>query len=576
MLKNLRLRTINLMVSGLIGMAGVGLAFVLAFTVQNVQTIEASWYNYQADRSDKARLESVLRAAVGYGGMIHEFKNYVLRHEENRMDRVQANIGAARAIIDQYRSLGLSQAETVALEDISTILNKYDQALFKTRDLILAKQTPRDIDTQVKIDDTAALRGLKTLHTEILRRAGVEKSDDTVKGRVAADLRAALGYGGMIHEYKNLILRHDLPRVTKIRSHISQIEQKITAYRKLGPNTAEKIALDDIETTVAQYKGNLDSISELIKASASVAEIDKTVKVDDSAALRGLRTLDKEVALQVDILSRTVGDDLTFLVTVVPIFTWISLGIIVLTVGTSVWIFQVYVIRPISTATTLMNLLATDETGISIQGMEQKNEIGQMARALETFRQNIISRKAAESEILEMAYTDPLTGLDNRKRFEEHLVEAINMANRTGGNIACLMIDLDKFKPVNDTYGHAAGDEVLKVVGQRLALISRDTDFVARLGGDEFAMIATAIEDAINAELPAKRIVDQLSLPVYFEDNDLKIGGSVGVAIFPRDADNPNDLLKLADDALYAAKDAGRNTFRFAKAKSPKATPPAK
>jgi diguanylate cyclase (GGDEF)-like protein len=207
--------------------------------------------------------------------------------------------------------------------------------------------------------------------------------------------------------------------------------------------------------------------------------------------------------------------------------------------------------------------LAKDETEITIDGMDRKNEIGQMARALETFRKNIIGRIAAEAEIRSMAHTDSLTGLDNRKRFDERLVEAVNMAKRTGSNVACLMIDLDKFKPVNDTFGHIAGDTVLKAVGERLSQISRDTDFVARLGGDEFAMIATVLDDAGNAELPAKRIIDQLGLPVYFEDNDIKIGGSVGIAVFPKDADNAEDLHRLADEALYAAKNAGRNTYRF-------------
>ena len=150
------------------------------------------------------------------------------------------------------------------------------------------------------------------------------------------------------------------------------------------------------------------------------------------------------------------------------------------------------------------------------------------------------------------------------------------MAKRTNSTLACLMIDLDKFKPINDTYGHAAGDEVLRIVAERLNLVSRDTDFVARLGGDEFAMVATAIEDIASAELPAKRIVDQLGVPIYFEDNELKIGGSVGISIYPNDAQNIEGLLKLADDALYASKKAGRNTFRFAKSKTPKSKKEAK
>ena len=563
MLKNLSLRTINLLVSGLTGLAALGLGLLLVVTVQNVRSIEQSWHIYQADRSEKARLESALRAAVGYGGMIHDFKNLVLRRDITLSERIHGDIGAARAIVGQFDSLGLSEAEKVALEDISAVLNRYEKALLQAIELIRAERTLREIDEQVKVDDSAALRSLRTLRFEIRRQSGTKKIARAIKGRVAAELRANLGYGAMIHEYKNLILRHDLPRAAKIRTHISEIDKNIGLYRNLRPTIAEKIAIDDVEKTVRNYEENLKTITQMIATGASVTEIDNAGRVDDAAALRGLRTLDKEIAFQVETLSKNVGDELNFLGRVVPILTWTVLGFIILTMGASVWIFQTYIIRPISTTTTLMNLLTTDETGISIQGKDNKNEIGQMARALETFRQNIISRKAAESEIRELALTDPLTGLDNRKRFEEHLDEAINMAKRTKKAMACMMIDLDKFKPVNETYGHAAGDEVLKVVGERLKLVSRDTDFVSRLGGDEFAMIATILDHSENAEILAKRIVDQLGLPVYYEGNELKIGGSVGVSIFPKDADNADDLLKLADEALYAAKDGGRNTFRF-------------
>ncbi|MBT3552161.1 MAG: diguanylate cyclase [Rhodospirillaceae bacterium] len=563
MLRNFRLRTIIVMVSGLIGLSGLALVVLLAFTIDNVRSIEEGWFTYQSDRSEKARLESVLRASIGYGGMIHEFKNYVLRHEEFRMDLVQADIGAARAVIGQYRSLGLSEAEKVALEDISGVLKKYDEAVLKTRDLIKQNTTTKNIDDQVRIDDSIALRSLRTLRSEVIRLSGAGTEKRRVKGRIVANIRAGMGYGGMIHEFKNLVLRSDLPRVGKVRRLINDIENSIKAYRDVGQTTAEKIALDDIENIVAKYKSKLDDVSQLITTGASIAEIDKAVKINDTSALRGLKTLDKEIAFQVDTLSSNLGRDLTFLATVVPIFNWLVLGMIVLAMGASVWFFQIYVVRPISSATDLMNRLAKDETEITIDGMDRKNEIGQMARALETFRKNIIGRIAAEAEIRSMAHTDSLTGLDNRKRFDERLVEAVNMAKRTGSNVACLMIDLDKFKPVNDTFGHIAGDTVLKAVGERLSQISRDTDFVARLGGDEFAMIATVLDDAGNAELPAKRIIDQLGLPVYFEDNDIKIGGSVGIAVFPKDADNAEDLHRLADEALYAAKNAGRNTYRF-------------
>jgi diguanylate cyclase (GGDEF)-like protein len=570
-LNNLKIRTVNLMVSGMLGFAGVCLAIVLAYTIHNVRIIEQGWYQYQADRSEKARLESVLRASIGYGGMIHEFKNYILRQNESHMDNVQANIGAARAVIGQYRSLGLSEAEKVALEDISTVLNNYDEALFKARNLIERGHTLKEIDEEVKVDDSGALRGLDVLRSEVARRSGADVNSYSVKGRVAANLRAAMGYGAMIHEFKNLVLRGDLSRADKVSNAIFQVKKYIAEYRSLGQSTAERIALDDIEYTINKYEDKLSLVIELIQATISVSEVDAAAKIDDSPALRGLGTLDKEIAFQVDALAQDVSEKLSFLTNVLPYVNWTVLSTIVIVVVFSVRGFQIYVIKPISRTTSLMDTLAADEVEIRIPDTDRQNEIGQMARALETFRQNIIGRQKAEAEIREIASMDALTGLDNRKRFEERLAETISIAKRMKTKMACMMIDLDKFKAINDTFGHPAGDEVLRVVAKRLTYLSRETDFVARLGGDEFAMILTVIDDGPGAELPAKRIIDQFSLPIYFEGHELGIGGSIGIAIYPENGNEAEELIRTADEALYLAKNAGRNTFKFAKSEVKKA-----
>ncbi|MCI5224442.1 MAG: hypothetical protein D3924_17690 [Candidatus Electrothrix sp. AR4] len=122
------------------------MVFLLENTVENVRVIEQNWLDYQADRSEKARLESVLSTSIGYGGMVHEFKNYVLRHDEKHMDAVQAHIGAARVIIKQYFSLGTTEAEKIALEDLSLTLDKYVKALFTARSLIQKNISPEKID----------------------------------------------------------------------------------------------------------------------------------------------------------------------------------------------------------------------------------------------------------------------------------------------------------------------------------------------------------------------------------------------------------------------------------------------
>lgn len=399
MFKNLSLRAIIVLVSGLIGLTGIGLAILLSYTVHNVGSIQTSWHEYQLDRSEKARLESVLSASIGYGGMIHEFKNYVLRHENVRVSKIQAHIGAAKAVINQYQSLVLSDVEKSALQDITTVLNAYNKALLITVDLVSRNVTAHDIDRRVKVDDSIALLALKILRSEVVHDSETNERQSQTKGRILANIRAGLGFGGMIHEFKNLVLRSDLPRVTKIREYISSIEKNIAKYKVLGTSSNEDIALDNIIRTLDAYKSKLNIITKLIKAKTSISKIDSAVKINDRSALQGLKTLDKEIASQIDSLSKHVDDSLHFLATVVPIFNWGALVILLLAMGASVWIFQHYVISPISTSIALMKTVAKGDTAITIKGMQGKNEISQIARALNTFRENIIERDQGTQEL---------------------------------------------------------------------------------------------------------------------------------------------------------------------------------
>lgn len=399
MFKNLSLRAIIVLVSGLIGLTGIGLAILLSYTVHNVGSIQTSWHEYQLDRSEKARLESVLSASIGYGGMIHEFKNYVLRHENVRVSKIQAHIGAAKAVINQYQSLVLSDVEKSALQDITTVLNAYNKALLITVDLVSRNVTAQDIDRRVKVDDSIALQGLQILRKEVTFNLRISEKRKETKGRLVEKIRSEFGFGGMIHEFKNLILRSDLPRVTKIREYIGSIEKNIAKYKVLGTSSNEDIALDNIIRTLDAYKSKLNIITKLIKAKTSISKIDSAVKINDRPALQGLKTLDKEIASQIDSLSKHVDDRLHFLATVVPIFNWGALVILLLAMGASVWIFQHYVISPISTSIALMKTVAKGDTAITIKGMQGKNEISQIARALNTFRENIIERDQGTQEL---------------------------------------------------------------------------------------------------------------------------------------------------------------------------------
>ena len=167
-------------------------------------------------------------------------------------------------------------------------------------------------------------------------------------------------------------------------------------------------------------------------------------------------------------------------------------------------------------------------------------------------------RKAAEEHIQNVAHHDGLTGLPNRLLFNDRLLQAISFAKRDTRRFALLYLDLDKFKPVNDRLGHAAGDELLQHVAARIRRQVRESDTVARVGGDEFTVILVDVARREEAEIVVRKITAALVAPFQLCDRQksVEIGASVGIAMFPADAGDAEALIKMADAAMYRAKQA--------------------
>ena len=174
-----------------------------------------------------------------------------------------------------------------------------------------------------------------------------------------------------------------------------------------------------------------------------------------------------------------------------------------------------------------------------------------------------VTEKAAQrSKIEELALTDALTGLANRHQFQAQLKESIKVARRHNKRIALCLLDLDKFKPINDMHGHPVGDYVLTTVAKRIRDCVREVDTVSRFGGDEFGIIITDLDDQDSVLIPCKRVLRAICDPIVHECGTLEVGTSIGVSYFPDDSDDPDDLIRKADLALYEAKAAGRRTIR--------------
>src|SRR5438094_863778 len=180
-----------------------------------------------------------------------------------------------------------------------------------------------------------------------------------------------------------------------------------------------------------------------------------------------------------------------------------------------------------------------------------------------SFVQDVSSRIEAEERLQNLATRDTLTGLPNRLLLHEGLSQAISKAKRAGQRVGVLFIDLDRFKNVNDTLGHRIGDELLKHVTRALSPALRETDLLARLGGDEFMVIVEDVEDPAVLSKIAQKLLDAIAQPFKIEENDIFVTSSIGISVYPDDSDDPDELLKHADVAMYRSKELGRNTYQF-------------
>ncbi len=178
-------------------------------------------------------------------------------------------------------------------------------------------------------------------------------------------------------------------------------------------------------------------------------------------------------------------------------------------------------------------------------------------------------RKAIEARLEHLATHDELTGLPNRKLFRDHLTAAIDETRRGGRRFALLWMDLDRFKDINDSLGHQAGDAVLRMATERFRTIIRSGDMVARLGGDEFALIAPIGPDNSEAGAIAARLVATMEQPILHGGRALTVGLSIGIACTPEAGRDPDELLAAADKALYVAKSSGRGGYCFCAASAP-------
>lgn len=556
------IRKISVVIQVLLVALLVYVFFLSQVLYKNINNISHTWLEFRAIQSEKARLETNLRAALGYNGMIHNFKNYVLRQTPDYFDRAQRSLGASLTILEQYQSLSTLQSERMALEDIYKTISEYQLVLTQARQLVEQGLSSVEIDRQVMVDDAMAVRGLSVLRDEIKNLYPIYADADS-KPVIINELRRMMGYAGMIHNFKNYVLRGQDEYYHAALTNIDRANALLAAYKSKSPMLAESNALHDISLVLMMYQRALDSVRDAHVRADDVAMIDMQNKIDDSLAIRGLTVLQHENTLNITKKSDALSMSLEKVISGMEVGSSVMLVLVFMLSLIISYTFNRLVITPIIGVASVMRRMAKGDVDAALEQVRISNrEFEDIAESLHVFRESELDRRRAEKEIIKLAMTDPLTGLENRNYLARRYREMVLMSKRDKVSMAVFALDLDNFKPINDEYGHAAGDEVLINVARKLKLLLRETDLVCRMGGDEFVLVLYDPNSVGSINSIAERVIKSLSIPLKYDGNVLNVSASVGVAIREYDEDTPLELLlKKADQALYRAKNSGRNTY---------------
>jgi diguanylate cyclase (GGDEF)-like protein len=387
-------------------------------------------------------------------------------------------------------------------------------------------------------------------------------TNSLVAARQAAVLREYAGRLGSLLTaplaLRQRLTLEDRAAIDQMRGRIEQLRQQLSAFAAAAAaRPPVRAAIDNMQT---RYFGKAIPF---VEEETAIGMRDGRYDVDTAQfAARYVPDMDSIVTLR-DVLMGDATDDARHGLAHArnaALLTAAGGALTLFLLGLTLLLLHRRVIRPLATTTELIVTIAQGNLDIVVPRPRFRDEVANILGAIAILRDNSIARREAENAIRQMAHYDGLTGLPNRRLLEDRMDQVLASARRRGTKVAVLFIDLDKFKQVNDQRGHEAGDWLLKQVANRMRAALRESDTASRVGGDEFVVLLPdtgQLEDAVNV---ARKIREQMERPFAMEDGTvLEISCSIGVAMYPDQANEARDLLRFGDDAMYVAKKNGRN-----------------
>ena len=387
-----RLLLIAIIVTGVIQVANV-----LRITT-NLETIEDAWTEFQAAQNEKVRVLGEVRAHLGFRGLIDHFKVYMVRQQDQNLQDIRKSTDRAMAALKAYGGLDLDDAEKKALATITETVASFQQKAGEIESLTYDAVPPAEIDKRIQVDPAPALQALAALSVaaEGKKKAGAKKT----KSELLNHIRAKLGFGGLIHDFRNLVIRHDAAIADTLKANVAAITAEVADYRSLGTSEREAKLLTDLGTVIAAYGKAAEQVLAMAAEGKSPLDIDQALEIDNGPLVAALDGLRLEIQDQLAAKSRAVEESLGGVRDLVNLAVWVTVVLLAALIAGSYWLLNYRVRNPIKAITQAMDDLAGGNLETEIPALGQKTEVGEMAGAVQIFKENALEvrRMAAERE----------------------------------------------------------------------------------------------------------------------------------------------------------------------------------
>ncbi|MEQ8815632.1 MAG: response regulator [Thalassobaculum sp.] len=378
------LRTLATVLVAAIAASGVLTTAGTWWVADRIAASQAEWRAYRDANAPEAVALVDIGTHLGYGGAVHHLLNYVLRGDQYYVERLRTSAGGVRAALDRYRTASPGSREMAALDAIEATLSQIENAAIAAQSMHAANAPPQTIHAAIRFDVQPTLDALAVLETAVGDQRAL-RADQPSKLALLYDLRRAIGFGGMIHALKDLVLSHDPALVDEARSGIVAARAHLERYRALGGGEDEARALTNIEAALDQYDGRIDRIMAMAASGADVRTIDAAVRVDDKAAVAGLASLELAITREAGLRARQIDGTLGFVADLSSALVLIAIAVGAAVCAFVAWVLLRAVQTPLTQIAEGMNRVAEGDRAVTTRVQSRIAEVSALADAIEVF-----------------------------------------------------------------------------------------------------------------------------------------------------------------------------------------------